>query len=79
LLAQTHVNQLPEALLDEGESRFNIMYGSVALKRKCYLSWSPLSGQNERSLDQMIDVLGRAALINGLGWGLGETPGVILK
>lgn len=73
------VNHIPAALLDEGEPRLDFMYGSVALKTKCYLSCSPLSSQNERSLDQMIEVLGRAALINGLGWRLGEPPGVILK
>lgn len=74
-----HVNHSPAALLEEGEPSPDFMYGSVTLKKKCDLSCSPLSSQNERSLDQMIDMLGRAALINGLGWGLGEPPRVILK
>lgn len=45
------VNHIPAALLDEGEPRLDFMYGSVALKTKCYLSCSPLSSRNERSLD----------------------------
>lgn len=55
------------------------MYEFVFLQRKCYLLCYPLSSWNERFLDLAIDVFGKAALINGMGWGLGETFGIILK
>lgn len=62
-----------------GGPHLDFMYESVTQKRKCYLSCYSLSSWNESVLDQRIDVLGRATLINGLGWGLGEAPGIILK
>lgn len=55
------------------------MYEFVFLQRKCYLSCYPLSSWNKRFLDLAIDVFGKAALINGMVWGLGETFGIILK
>lgn len=55
------------------------MYAFVTLKRRSYVSCDPLNSWNERFLEHRIAVVGRAALINGLGWGLGETSGIIVR
>lgn len=70
---------LQRCWVEEGEAHLDFMCEFVFLQRKCYLSCYPLSSWNERFLDPVIDVFGRAALINGMGWGLGETFGIILK
>lgn len=61
------------------DPHLDFKYEFIILKRKCYLSCYPLSSWDERFLDQIIDVFGRAALISGLGWGLGETFAIVLK